>query len=354
MQVIIPNVVVRGIATQIPHRRVTIDEMEPLFGERKVRRTQKNTEVRAIHVLSKGDAASDLCVTAAQRLFKELDICPEDVDGIVYSSFAPDRPSPATAIRLQDRLGLPKSVVAMDIVYGCSGYVYGIYQASLLLAAGGCRRVLLCAAGGNTRVVNERDFSLRSITGDAGSATILERGEGDIAFDLGCDGARSDVLMVPAGGQRLPRSAETAVEVTDEQGNVRSQENLRMDGMAVMDFSLTEVPATIERVCQLSNVAKEDVQIYALHQPNAMILHHLQVALGADDERMPIGLQETGNTSAASIPLLLSVLKKRGRDFSKTHHAVLCGFGIGLSIGAAALDLSKTVVLPVAVEGEPA
>lgn len=347
MKVRISGVNIRGITAELPERRMAIDELADVFGERKVRRIQRNTGVHAVHVLGDGVAASDLCEAAARRLLKELDVHPEEVDGIVYSSFAPDRLSPATSISLQSRLGLPKSAVAMDIVYGCSGYIYGLYQASLLLMAGGCHRVLLCTAGGNTRVVHERDFALRVITGDAGSATLLERGEDGISFALQCDGSRSDVLMIPAGGQRLPRSAATAEEQTDAQGNVRTQENLRMDGMAVMEFALTEVPGAVKDACELSGISQSDIQLYAMHQPNAMILQHLQLSLNADDEKMPIGLRETGNTSAASIPLLLSVLKHRGKDLSKVRHAMLCGFGIGLSLGAAELDLSKTVVLPV-------
>ena len=347
MQTKIDGVRIRGIAGEIPAHQYAVSDLADSFGEKKIKRIKRSTGVEQIHTVPPGMTAADLCEAAARRLLTKLDVPYASIDGIIFSSFSPDYRSPATSILLQDRLGLSKETVAIDIVYGCSGYVYGLYQAALMLKAGGCRRVLLCAGETQSLMINNQDRAMRVILGDGGSATLLELDEtaGDMSFCLRCDGSGYRDLLIEAGGFRMPRNEKTCVEEQDEDGNIRTKEDLRMDGMGVMQFSLREVPKAVNEVLSMAQLKKENVDIFAMHQPNKMILEQLQMDMDIPSDKMPIGLQKTGNTSAASIPVLLSVLKERSHDFANSKHAVICGFGIGLSLGAVLTDLSETVIM---------
>ena len=347
MQAKIDGVRIRGIAGEIPAHQYAVSDLADSFGEKKIKRIKRSTGVEQIHTVPLGMTAADLCEAAARRLLARLDVPCESIDGIIFSSFSPDYRSPATSILLQDRLGLSKETVAIDIVYGCSGYVYGLYQAALMLKAGGCRRVLLCAGETQSLMINEQDRAMKVILGDGGSATLLELDEtaGEMQFCLRCDGSGYRDLLIEAGGFRMPRNEKTCIEEQDEDGNIRTKEDLRMDGMGVMQFSLREVPQAVNEVLSMAQLEKKDVDIFAMHQPNKMILEQLQMDMDISSDKMPLGLQKTGNTSAASIPVLLSVLKGRKYDFSSSEHAVICGFGIGLSLGAVLTDLSETIVM---------
>lgn len=347
MLVSIDNVSIAGIAAAVPPKVVKIEEYTEVFGEKKIKRIKKSTGVEEVRVVDNGIITSDLCCEAAQKLLKELNLEPDDIDGIVFSSFSPDYKAPATSIIMQHRLGLRKDVVAMDISFGCSGYVYGLYQACMLVSAGGCRRVLLCAGDTQSLMVNPKDRSMKMLIGDAGSATIIEKGKKSFKFNMGCDGSGYQSIIIEAGGYRMPCDASTGIEVEDVDGNIRSKEDLHMNGMEVMKFALSAVPPTIEQVLNLADIGKDEVDLFAMHQPNKMILESLCMEMDIDPKVMPVGLGKTGNTSSASIPLLLATLKDQGYDFQNASKVVMCGFGVGLSIGAIVLDLESTKVLSV-------
>ena len=157
-------------------------------------------------------------------------------------------------------------------------------------------------------------------------------------------------MIIPAGGYRCPISEETSKAVADENGNIRSQNDLYMDGMNVMNFALTEVPIAVNELLSFANYKKEDIDLFAMHQPNKLILDHLAIDLEIAPEKMPVGLQTTGNTASASIPMLLSTIKERGEKFENKKNVLACGFGMGLSVSAAILDLSECVILNPVIE----
>ena len=117
-----------------------------------------------------------------------------------------------------------------------------------------------------------------------------------------------------------------------------------MDGMNVMKFALTEVPLAMEKIYEMTGYTKEDVDLFAFHQPNKLILDYLSNSMEISDEKMPVGLQHVGNTASASIPLLLTTLKGRGFDFCRKK-VIACGFGIGLSIGAVYMNIEESTII---------
>lgn len=345
MKIVIDGIKISGVASALPPKIETVDMFKDIFGEKKIKRIKKSTGVEQMHVVDEGVTASDLCIEAAKKLFKQMNVEPKTVDGVLFVSFSPDYKAPATSIQIQKKLGLSEEAVTLDINFGCSAYIYGLYQAGLLLKAGGCKRVLLCTGETQSLMINPKDRSMRMILGDAGTATLLEKGENIFNFYLKANGTNYKALIIPAGGYRMPCSDKTKEETVDEDGNIRTLENIYMDGMEVMKFALTEVPPAIESIYKQSGLKKEKIDLYAMHQPNKLILDYLMNSMDIAPDKMPVGLQKTGNTGSASIPLLLTVLKERGYDFSEAKNVIACGFGIGLSIGAVNIDLSNTQIL---------
>jgi len=341
----IEGVHIKAIASCLPSKIKLIDQYAEEFGEKKIKRIKKSTGVESVHIVQDGETASDLCMKAAKQLFSEGICLPTDIDGVLYVSMSPDYKAPATSFILQDKLDITTEAVAMDLNYGCSAYVYGLYQACMLIKAGGCKKVLLCTGDEQSQMVHSKDRAMKMLVGDAGTATLVEAGNDTFNFHFKSMGANYDKLIITAGGYRMPCSEKTKEEITDEDGNVRTLENLYMNGMEVMKFAITEVPPAIESIYKQSGLNKEEIDLYAMHQPNKLILDYLMNSMKIAPDIMPVGLQKTGNTGSASIPLLLTVLKERGYDFSEAKNVIACGFGIGLSIGTVNIDLSKTEIL---------
>lgn len=347
MKTRIDGIKITGIASALPNKVVNVSAYNDIFGEKKVKRIKKSTGVKSMHIVDNGVTASDLCVDAAKKLFKQMNVNPQSIDGVLFVSFSPDYKAPATAFVLQSKLGVKNEAVAMDLNFGCSAYVYGLYQASMLIKAGGCKKVLLCTGDEQSQMVHQKDRAMKMLVGDAGTATLVEAGNDNFNFYFKSIGSNYDKLIIPAGGSRIPCSEKTKEEIVDEDGNIRTLENLYMNGMEVMKFALTEVPPAMESIYQQSGLRKEEIDLYAMHQPNKLILDYLMNSMEIAPDKMPVGLQETGNTGSASIPLLLTVLKTRGYDFNKAKKTIACGFGIGLSIGAVNIDLSKTSIVTI-------
>jgi 3-oxoacyl-[acyl-carrier-protein] synthase-3 len=228
----------------------------------------------------------------------------------------------------------------MDVHYGCSGYIYGLFQAACWINAGMCSTVLVLAGDTSSRLINPNDRALKMVFGDCGTATLVRRGNSKVGFHIQSDGSGADRLIVPAGGFRTPISEETSRLVVDEDGNARTQNDMYMDGMAIMDFALSKVHLNVFALLQDMQWEKDQVGLYALHQANAFVVNCVRKMLKAKPNVVPINVSQFGNTGPATIPLLLSdVLSvEHSYDLSKT---VMAGFGVGLSWGSVAADLSK-------------
>ncbi len=339
-----PAIHIRGIAAALPRQELNLRDLEGRFGGEEVARIMATTGIQAVRVAPPEMCASDLCEAAARRLLAETDLAPADLDALVFVSQTPDYPLPATAACLQERLGLPKSAAVFDLNCGCTGFIYGLLQACLLTNAG-AKRVLVLAGDTSTRLVNLGDKSVRMIFGDAGSAAIIEPGPDAAVIAVKTDGSGARHLIIPAGGARRPVDAGTAEETVDDSGNRRSARDLFMDGMEVMNFTLREVPPVIEETLARAGWPRESVGAYVLHQANRFILDYLRKKMKLPTEVWPVTMERTGNTGPASIPLALAVDRERLQREGRLARCLLCGFGVGLSWGAAAVDLSRTTIL---------
>lgn len=341
MKTIINNVCIKAVNSWLPETRVEMTSFNSLYGEAEVASIIKATGVERVRVADEGMTSSDMCFNAAEALFDQTGINKTEIDGLVFVSQTTDWILPATSISLQDRLGLSKDTVCIDIHYGCSGYIYGIFQAASWIACGACRNVLVLAGDTTSQMINPNDKSLRMVFGDCGTATIVSKGQGSMGFHINSDGSGSDRLIVPAGGFRTPISEDTSKLEWDADKNGRTQNDLFMDGMAIFNFAITKVHKQVNALIENMEWNKEEVGFYGLHQANEFMVNYVRKKLKIEADLAPVNVRDFGNTGPATLPLLLSDVCAGNHSYN-LKKSILTGFGVGLSWGSIATDLSET------------
>jgi 3-oxoacyl-[acyl-carrier-protein] synthase-3 len=325
---------ISAVFTHVPDQVLTNKALEEIFPDWPADKILSKTGIRERRIAADGETAADLAYCAAEKLFRSGVFGASDVDFLILCTQAPDHVLPTTACLLQSRLGLRRDVGAFDINLGCSGFVYGLSVAAGLIASGAARNVLLLTADTYSKYINKHDKSVRTLFGDAAAATLVsasEAGETSIGpFVYGTDGGGGGDLIVEAGGFRTQRCAETGVERDDGAGNIRSRENLYMNGANVMSFTLKEVPDTYRRLLENSGLGPDDLDYVVLHQANKFMLDALQKKLGLPSEKVPRRYEDIGNTVSSTIPFVLSDLIKDGA-LTPGKRLMLIGFGVGLS-----------------------
>jgi 3-oxoacyl-[acyl-carrier-protein] synthase-3 len=341
MEKLFHNINISHIASAIPFNTLNLLEFSKVYGDSEVRKIINSTGISKVRIAPNGMTTSDLCSAAFSNIIENSDLDKEEIDAIIFVSQTPDYRLPQTSNIIQDKFKLHKRTVCFDLPMGCSGYINGLLQASMLIAAG-CRKVLLMAGDTSTHLINKNDRTVTMVFGDGGSATIIEPGCNDLYINICSDGSGADKLVVEAGGFRLPSNLETGIALEVEPGIFRSKNDLYMDGMAIMNFAISEVPDIINDSLNYLNWNSDDVGCYAFHQANAFMLNYLRKKIKIPAEKVPISIDGFGNTGPASIPLMLSSLYPKLSENNQLEKVVMCGFGVGLSWGTACSNLSKT------------
>jgi 3-oxoacyl-[acyl-carrier-protein] synthase-3 len=338
-----------GVVTCVPSLVKCIDDEVDLFGGsvKQIMRLKKTIGLDRRRVVEPGTTAVDLCEAAARRLLSGAELKTDLIDAMIFVTQTPDHTQPCNAAVLHGRLDLPKSCAAFDVNLGCSGYVYGLWLAHMMVSVGGCGRVLLLAGDTVSRIVNPRDRAVAPLFGDGGSATLIQRSgvESNSWFSLETDGKGFDKLIVPAGGQRAPSSAATRAEVTDEVGNIRSAENLFMDGAEIFNFSIVEEPKAVKDLLEYAGLDLDSVDYFVFHQANRYILSNIAKRLKIDLAKVPMQtVGSYGNQSSASIPSALCGELGELLGGATSQRLLLSGFGVGLSWASVLLDVAQLSV----------
>lgn len=295
---------------------------------------ESRTGIRERRMVSEGLSMRDLAIKAGARAIASAG--GPRVDAVVVATTSPERICPAVAPEVAAALGLG-DIAAYDMTSACSGFVYGLATASGLIAAGIADTVLLIGAEAFTTFVDPDDRSTRPIFGDGAGAIVLRRGEADElgalgCFDLGSDGARSDLLAIPAGGSRQRSASAGLGHATVAPGEFY----LHMDGRAVYEQAVARMSASAQRVLDRTQWSMEQVDWFVGHQANVRILQTVAFELGLDTEKVAVNIERLGNTLTASIPLLFNDLALRG-DLKAGQHVLVSAFGAGLSWGSTVL-----------------
>jgi 3-oxoacyl-[acyl-carrier-protein] synthase-3 len=273
-------------------------------------------------------ATSDLALPAAQAALEQAEVDVSDIDLIMVATVTPDTIFPCTAAILQQRLGA--KAAAFDILVGCTGFVYGLAVAGEMIASGAYDHILVIGAETLSRIADWEDRSTCVLFGDAAGAAVVgpvPEGRGILSYSLGNDGTNADALKIPAGGSRLPASAET---VTNR------LHYLTMNGAEVFKFAVRSMAESSEEVVSRAGLAMKDIDLVIPHQANLRIIDAAAKRLNIPYERFVQNLDRYGNTSAASIPLALDQSVREGR-VSSGDLIILSSFGAGLSWGSLVL-----------------
>jgi 3-oxoacyl-[acyl-carrier-protein] synthase-3 len=330
---------IRATAYYLPTAVSTTADLAAEFPEWPVEKIDKKTGISERHIAGPQECASDLAFAAAQKLFSSGAVAPADVDCLLLCTQSPDYFLPATACLLQDRLRIPTTAFALDFNQGCSGFIYGLGMAKGLIETGQVKRVLLLTAETYSKFIHPRDRSVRTIFGDAAAATLIEavdhQGPAPLIgpFVWGTDGSGAKNLIVPSGGMRCPRSAETAREFEDGSGTPRTQDNLFMDGAEIFEFTLRVVPDAFHELLARAGRTPEQVDLFIFHQANRYMLNSLRMALNIPENKFYVAMRHCGNTVSSTIPIAIKHASLEGKLTPGTV-AMLVGFGVGYSWGA--------------------
>ena len=341
----ITDIAVKGIAAAVPANVVSNWDYE-LLTESEKKLLIKTTGVEERRMVTPGMATSDLCFEASKKLLKKLDWKNEEIEILIFVSQSTDYYLPATAIILQDRLGLPKSSMAFDIGLGCSGYVYGLSVISSMMKAANLKKGLLMVGDVSTITCSIEDKSTYPLFGDAGTVTALQFEENAeaITFSLHSDGSGKDAIIIPHGGIRNLASAESFDKEEIAPGIVRSKMELALNGLDVFNFSIKEVPNSLNEFFTKTETNTEDYDYFVMHQANKLMNETIRKKAGFSSEKTPYSISKYGNTSSASIPLtIVSEISQEIENSEKK--LLLAGFGVGLSWGMVSVNL-KNVICP--------
>jgi 3-oxoacyl-[acyl-carrier-protein] synthase III len=311
-----------GIAYYLPERVVTNVDLAAQNPGWDADKIFKKTGIRQRHVVSEGETAADLGVRAAERLFDQSGFDRRSVDTLIVCTQSPDHFLPGDSSLIQERLGLPTTCAAFDVTLGCSGYTYGLWLARALITSGSSQNALLISTDTYSRYCDLHDTATVTLFGDAAGATLLtgdpQKARAEIGLTvLGTDGRGACNLIVRDGAARSPSRPD-------------APPRLYMNGPEIVSFTLNSVKAGIDRLLNATGLGWDQVDLFLMHQANRFLLDSLRLKMGVDPERLPIDVEQTGNTVNASIPLLISRLIERGQLRGRKT-SVLAGFGVGYS-----------------------
>lgn len=332
---------IADIAMHLPQRILGNDELAAIYPDWSSEKILEKTGIAERRVAAPTETAGDLALQAAHNLFAQGTVSGSDVDFIILCTQAPDYVLPTTACVLQSKLGISRNAGALDVNLGCSGFVYGLSLAKGLIETGAAKCVLLLTADTYSKYIHPMDKSVRTLFGDAAAATAITAEESEVEsigpFVFGTDGSGAKNLIVEAGLYRLPASSATSTEHIDDSGNVRSKENLYMNGAEVMTFSLKEVPKAMDALLLKAEKTKDEIDFFVLHQANKFMLEALRKKLKVPEDKLPILVENCGNTVSSTIPIAMHQLLRQGR-LQRGHQLMLVGFGVGYSWAACMLN----------------
>ncbi|MBI5092970.1 MAG: ketoacyl-ACP synthase III [Candidatus Hydrogenedentes bacterium] len=338
-----PKAVVKGIATHLPERRLTNEQLATEYGDWTAEKIEQKTGIVVRAVAGPEECASDLGYAAAQRLFESGVCAPADVDFLLFCTQSPDYFLPTTACLLQDRLGLPRGAGALDFNLGCSGFVYGLSMAKGLIESGQAKNVLLITSETYSKYIHPKDRSARTIFSDGAAATWITGCDSNEEllgpFVYGTDGRGGCNLIVPAGALRTPHSPATAREETDESGNVRAKDNLYMNGPEIFNFTLEAVHLAVRELVAKCGRTIADVDYVVPHQANRFMLDHLRRKSKIPAEKFCVNVEHFGNTVSSTIPMALERAMQDGA-VGKGANVMIIGFGVGYSWSAGMMRLA--------------
>lgn len=329
-----------GIKTVVPEHCIHIDDELQYFDNnpKKLARAKKMMGYGRRYIADDNTTVTDMAVDAAEKLVTEMKIDRNEIDLLIFVNQNPDYPRPSDVCLAHGRLNLKKACTSLQINLGCSGYVHALMTAAGLMSSGAFKLCLLLCGDNPAHDISVDNRKIAPVFGDAVSATLLKYdcNASESFFVTGTDGEKWDKIIYPFGGQALPfKKKDSYFRIYDESDNVWTAEQGLMKGEDVFNFTMDVAPALLNDTMKAANWTAEDVDLFAIHQANKQIVEAIVFKAEIPAQKAPVEtFSRYANNSVNSVA---TVLCDQKRDLKKV---VLCSFGIGLSWGGAALDLS--------------
>jgi len=315
----------------LPKTIITNDDLEKQFPDWSSAKIEKKVGIRERHIVKEDETALDLALETGKKILKNFD--KDKVNFLLFCTQSTEYYLPTGACILQDRLGLKTNIGALDYNLGCSGFVYGLAIAKSLINSNIAKNILLITSETYTKHIHPKDKSNRTIFGDAAAAVIIEKSEKEQIgeFVLGTDGSGYKNLIVPNGGLRN-RYDINSQEIDDDSGNIRTNNNLYMNGPEIFNFTIKAVPKVVVETLTKNNITLDDLDYVIFHQANKYMNEYLRKKINIPKEKFYLNLLHTGNTVSATIPIAIKDCLDNN-TIKKGDRVLLVGFGVGYSWG---------------------
>lgn len=317
-----------GTGKYVPERVLTNRDLEQMV-DTNDEWIVTRTGIRERRLAAAEQASSDLAYEASLQALANAGIRAEELDLIIVATITPDMAFPSTACILQEKLGAKKAA-AFDLSAACSGFIYGLANASNFIATGTYKYALVVGAECLSKITDYTDRNTCVLFGDGAGAVVLgavQEGRGFRSFELGADGSGGELLKVEGGGSRCPASPESL------EGK---RHFIYMAGSEVFKFAVRVMGSAAEEALRKAGIDKSEIDLLVPHQANIRIIQSALQKLQLSEDKAMINLDRYGNVSAASIPLALAEAVESGR-VEEGDKLLLVGFGGGLTWGASVL-----------------
>jgi 3-oxoacyl-[acyl-carrier-protein] synthase III len=324
-----PGSMIAGLGTAVPEKVLTNFDLEKMV-DTSDQWIRERSGIERRHILADGATNSDLGVEAARRAIDEAGLKPEDVECIILATISPDNIFPATACRVQAKLGAVHAA-AFDISAACSGFIYGLKIGDSLIRSGAYKNVLVIGSEALSRFTDWQDRGTCVLFGDGAGAVVLVPSDGAagiLSTYIKSDGRLAELLHIPAGGAIMPASRETV------DGRLHY---LKMEGREVFKHAVRTMIDAAKNAVKLAKLEFKDIDLLIPHQANIRIIEAIAERVHIAREKIVVNLQEYGNTSSATIPLALADARREGRIQPGTK-CLLVAFGGGFTWASAVVQ----------------
>ncbi len=298
----------------------------------------ERTGIRERRIADPGMVTSDMAAEAAKRAIEAAGLTARDIDMIIVGTVTPDMPMPATAVFVQQKIGAGHCP-AFDISAACAGFLFGLTLADGIVRTGAARYVLVIGVELLSRVIDWEDRTTCVLFGDGAGAVVVGPSEGKVGPDgkprgvlatrIHSDGAMAPSLWIPGGGSKMPPSPEVLATKSHK---------VHMRGQDIFKVAIKNLYSASKAAVDLAGMTPEEVDWVCPHQANLRIIDQATSRLGVPNEKILVNLERVGNTSSASIPILLDESIRSGK-VKEGQTVVMCALGSGISWGGAVVRI---------------
>ena len=337
----VENVKIEIISACVPKNTIKNSDLglDSVMSNKEISKFEKITGIKERRYAEKNSTASDIALSCAENIFQNTNIKRSEIGTVLWVSQTSDYIIPFTSNILQDKLKLNTNTLCIDINAGCAGFIQGLYTA-YLMAQNSDKKVLLLVSETLSKIISSNDRSTTPIFGDGSAALVVSKSKSNTKsyFEFYSDGKNYDKIIIPDGGFRSMINEKSFLNYSEENPKTK----LFMDGSAVFDFTMREIPLSINNFLKDLNININDISYFAAHQSNRFIINQIAQKVGLPEEKILLNICHYGNTSGVSIPLLLVTNKN---EYTPSTNLLCTGYGSGLNWGNCLISLKETKIL---------